>query len=159
MKEHINLTEQQRGDIDEYTQAHHTFIGVSNKFPVDKRETILFGQWSAKDILAHIIGWEWHSIQKVKAVQEGVVPVFIDNIDKYNEESVAKFRGLDWDSVYLQLLESGVDMIQTYSQVSPGLWNHQLDSNSEHTIRGFLAEETEHLTGEHLVQLKEHIPE
>lgn len=153
------MVEQQRSAIDEYTKAHDTFIDVLNKFPVSKRYIILFGQWSAKDILAHIIGWERHSIQKAKVVQEGVAPIFIDNIDKYNEESVANFRDLDWDSIYLQLIKSRENMIETYSQLSPNLWGYQVDSNPEHTIRGFLAEETGHLMGEHLAQLKEYISE
>lgn len=53
--------------IKEYKKAREKFLEAVNRFPKSKRMVKLFGTWSIKDILAHIIGWERLSVEKVKA--------------------------------------------------------------------------------------------
>lgn len=43
--------------IKEYKKAREKFLEVASLFPKDKRMVKLFGIWSIKDMLAHIIGW------------------------------------------------------------------------------------------------------
>ncbi len=52
------------------------------------------GDWSVKDVLAHVAIWEGESLRHLPAVAEGLRPPRYGGIDAFNEREVAATRHL-----------------------------------------------------------------
>lgn len=63
--------------------------------PAD-HDTVFLGIWSIKDLLAHLAGWDFTTVEAVRDVLAGRVPVFYDHYDhdwqSYNAALVAKYK-------------------------------------------------------------------
>lgn len=130
--------------IDKYKEARNRFIETVNRFPEDKRTSIIFGTWSLKDVISHIIGWEEVSMDKVKAVKNGESTAWIDNVDQQNDKVVNESRSKNWEEVYTDLIRSGEKMIKEYQSLPPALWAKQAGPDPKFNPMRFLERETQH---------------
>jgi len=140
--------------IKNYKKARKVFIDVISLFPENKRLAVIFGSWSLKDIMAHIIGWERLSIEKVKAVKNGNLPKWIDNVEKQNIKIVDKYKNKSWSGVYEELIKSGNEMIREYESLPVDLWTKQAGPNPQYTPQRFLEQETKHYQSSHLQKIE-----
>ena len=141
--------------IKEYQSARLIFISAVEKFPESRRDEILFGDWSLKDILVHITAWEKASIQKINNLLEHKKPSWISDVDKFNETSTREKSGASWDQIYQDFLNTGEQMIATYQKLPDDLWKQQTGPNPKFTPERFLEAEAHHYQGDHLVQIKQ----
>ena len=56
----------------------------------------IFSEWSLKDLIAHIIGWEREAIIRYNAYLEGPSENVRYNINSFNKKSVASRKHLSW---------------------------------------------------------------
>ena len=56
--------EQLRKDeiLSSITQARRKILDVAYTLPPEKRNTVFLGEWSARDLLAHLIGWDYTNL-------------------------------------------------------------------------------------------------
>jgi len=63
--------------------------------PTD-RNTVFLGVWSVKDVLAHLVGWDFANMDAVHSVLEGRLPAFYEYHDHdwqtYNALLVARYK-------------------------------------------------------------------
>lgn len=78
-----------------------------------KQDEIFLGVWSIKDLLAHLVGWDFTNLEAAKAILAGKTPNFYSYHDRdwksYNARLVAEYKKDD----FADLLSSVEDSHQT----------------------------------------------
>ena len=99
---------QQRKDniISALTQARRKILHVAYTLPPEKRDEVFLGVWSAKELLAHLVGWDYTNIEATKSILSGELPEFYSHHDRdwasYNALLVERHKIED----YAELLHS-----------------------------------------------------
>jgi hypothetical protein len=99
---------QQKKDdiISALSQARRKILKVAHILPSDKRSEVFLGVWSAKDLLAHLVGWDYTNIEATKSILSGELPEFYSRHDRdwasYNAFLVERHKTED----YAELLHS-----------------------------------------------------
>jgi len=67
------------------------------------QDTVFLGVWSVKDLIAHLIGWDFANLAAAKDIQAGKLPEFYAHYDEdwktFNAESVAKYKRDDFEEL------------------------------------------------------------
>jgi len=67
------------------------------------QDTVFLGIWSVKDLIAHLIGWDFTNLATAKDIQAGKLPEFYAHEDKdwktFNAELVAKYKRDDFEEL------------------------------------------------------------
>ena len=99
---------QQKKDniISALTQARRKILHVAYTLPPEKRDEVLLGVWSAKEMLAHLVGWDYTNIEATKSILVGELAEFYSHHDRdwasYNALLVERHKTED----YAELLHS-----------------------------------------------------
>jgi hypothetical protein len=90
----------------ELADARRKTLDLAHSLPPEKRNQVFLGFWSIKDLLAHLIGWDYTNIQATRELLEGERPEFYSYHDRdwrsYNARLVERYKK---DS-YAELLSS-----------------------------------------------------
>ncbi len=140
--------------IDQFKQARNDFLKIANQISSDKREIVCAGDWTAKDILSHLIGWADFQNTVLKNVLEGKQPENLSNVSEYNESSVKKRRTQFWNKIVSELIKSTNYLINQYQKLPEDLWNKPIWKDKKTTPVKLIKIETRHYQGEHLEQIK-----
>ena len=75
--------EQLRKDeiLSSITQARRKILDVAYTLPPEKRNRVFLGEWSARDLLAHLIGWDYTNLEAAKSILAGKLPLFYSHRD------------------------------------------------------------------------------
>jgi hypothetical protein len=63
-------------------EVRQQLLDTASCIPLEQHEQVFLGIWSIRDLLAHLIGWDYSNIEAIKAVSEGRLPAFYAHIDK-----------------------------------------------------------------------------
>ena len=63
-------------------QARRRILDLAYTLPPERRDEVFLGVWSVKDLLAHLIGWDYANRDAVKSVLEGELPQFYAHHDR-----------------------------------------------------------------------------
>ena len=78
--------------------------------PTESTDTTFLGEWSAKDMIAHLIGWDYANIEAVHAILNDRLPAFYAYHDhdwrSFNAELVGLYRLEDYDALLQAARES-----------------------------------------------------
>jgi uncharacterized damage-inducible protein DinB len=75
------------------TTARRKILDAAHALPPEKQDEVFLGVWSVKDLLAHLIGWDYTNMEAVKSILEGELPEFYAHQDR------------DWQSYNSMLVE------------------------------------------------------
>ena len=82
--------------ISELADTRREILDAASPLPSDKQDEVFLGIWSAKDLLAHLEGWDFTNMEAVKEVLAGEVPDFYSYYDRdwksYNARLVAEYK-------------------------------------------------------------------
>ena len=93
---------QQKKDniISALTQARRKILHVAYTLPPEKRDEVFLGVWSAKELLAHLVGWDYTNIEATKSILSGELPEFYSHHDRdwasYNAFLVERHKTEDF---------------------------------------------------------------
>jgi uncharacterized damage-inducible protein DinB len=77
-------------------EARQSILAEAASLSDEQQNQIFLGIWSVKDVLAHLIGWDYTNLEAVKGVLEGQVPTFYEHHDRdwrtYNAMLVRKHK-------------------------------------------------------------------
>jgi hypothetical protein len=77
----------------------HAASGLS----LEAQDTVFLGVWSIKDLIAHLIGWDFTNLAAAKDIQAEKLPEFYAHYDTdwktFNAELVAKYKRDDFDEL------------------------------------------------------------
>lgn len=74
-------------------QARRKILDVAYVLPPEKQDEVFLGVWSVKDLLAHLIGWDYTNIEATKSILAGELPEFYSHHDR------------DWQTYNASLVE------------------------------------------------------
>lgn len=96
--------------ITQLTEARQKVITAASSLPPEKQEVVFLGVWSIKDLLAHLVGWDFANIEAVQAIQAGRLPEFYAHHDPdwrtFNSRLVAQFRQDDFRAMLSAVADS-----------------------------------------------------
>jgi hypothetical protein len=90
--------------------------------PAEKRNKVFIGIWSAKELLAHLAGWDFANLDAIKNVLAGKVPAFYAHHDRdwktYNAMLVANYKRDAFDELVTLVKNSQRQLIE-FAQTIP----------------------------------------
>lgn len=84
-------------------------LAVAGLQPEDAQRRAI-GDWSVKDIVAHIAAWEAEAANRLEMITSGreseIAYVEDDEVDEWNSRAVAERRTASWEEVLAELTEA-----------------------------------------------------
>ena len=78
-------------------------LRAASQLSLEVRNTAFLGVWSVKDLIAHLIGWDFTNLAAAKDIQAGKLPEFYAHYDRdwktFNAELVAKYKRDDFEEL------------------------------------------------------------
>ena len=87
-------------------EARQRILETAKALPPGKRDEVFLGKWSIKDLIAHLIGWDYTNIEAVKDIRLGRSPGVFQHWNPdwsaYNARLVKQYKREN----FTELLES-----------------------------------------------------
>ncbi len=81
-------------------QARRRILDVAHALPPEKQDQVFLGVWCVKDLLAHLIGWDYANVEAIKSILAGELPEFYSYHDRdwqtYNASLVDQYKKDDF---------------------------------------------------------------
>jgi len=98
------MTDEARSKKDEIVaaliQARRKILDVAYTLPPEKQDEVFLGVWSVRDLLAHLIGWDYTNVEATKSILAGELPEFYSHHDRdwrsYNASLVEHYKKDDF---------------------------------------------------------------
>jgi hypothetical protein len=102
--------------LGKFEKAYQDFVGVVDSLtPADFLRSL--GDWTPRDIVAHLIGWNRNILIGCQQIQAGISPFYHgDGLNDYrtiNAESIVRYDSTDRDAL-LRELAQGKDELTTF---------------------------------------------
>jgi hypothetical protein len=109
--------------IDRLVKARQNLVQVAQSVPEEQRGKAFLGSWCIKDLLAHLIGWDYTNHQAIQEILSGKSPAFFLQYDKdwqsYNARLVKQYRIEPFDALLAEAAESHAQWIEYLRALSP----------------------------------------
>ena len=106
--------------IEALLSARRKVLQAAQTLSPQQRDEVFLGLWSARDLLAHLAGWDVTNRQAVQEILAGQRPSFWQYQDRdwqsYNARLVAQYRRDDWAELLALVDEQHralIDFLQT----------------------------------------------
>lgn len=104
------------------TRARKAIIDAARELPEAKRDEIFLGKWSVKDLLAHLVGWDYTNLNSVKEIREGKTPRVFEHWNPdwaaFNARLVKQYKQDDW-STLLDAVDESHHALRTLLERTP----------------------------------------
>lgn len=90
-------------------EARECILAAASVLPVEKQDEIFLGVWSVKDLLAHLVGWDFTNIEATKEILDGKLPSFYAHHDRdwrTYAGLVVQYKKDDWAELLSSVEES-----------------------------------------------------
>ena len=108
-------------------RARACILAAAAALPAEKRDEVLLGVWSMKELLAHLVGWDYTTIWAAREIWAGTRPSFYDHRDRgwksCNAELVARQRTEGWAAMVSLVAESHRRLIEYVLSVPPEVFD------------------------------------
>lgn len=89
---------------DRLARAFDTFHEVASQLdPAARERAGVCGFWSSKDVIAHLIGWDWEAARRLQAFMSGPTEDLTYDLAAFNAGSVVARQYLSWDEILVEL--------------------------------------------------------
>ena len=124
-----------------------------DRFPIDRREDVLFNQWGLKDVLAHISGWNLQRVKELEDFIKGNKIEVINNFDEFNHRRVNERKFSTWEIVYGEFITSCTNLVKSFHSIPDNLINKKIWEDKSHTPLKWFDIDLSHLK-EHFDDIK-----
>ena len=84
------------GIISGFVVARSKILEAASSLSPQAQDEVFLGEWSVKDLLAHLEGWDYTNLTAVQEILEGRKPGFWQHYDRdwksYNAQLVAEYK-------------------------------------------------------------------
>lgn len=102
-------------------ETRAAILHIASQLSPVAQDTVFLGVWSIKDLLAHLIGWDFTNLAAAKDIQAGRLPEFYARYDKdwktYNAELVEKYKRDDFEELLALVRDSHSKLIEYLESV------------------------------------------
>ncbi len=103
----------------ELAAAYTRFFQIAARLEPEQRDRAgVCGEWSPKDVIAHLIGWD-KALQTFITNSDGFKPAPLYDVNTFNAKSVAERRHLTWKEIIDALESSHTGLQQALTTVTP----------------------------------------
>jgi len=85
-------------------------LDAASSLSAAEQDEVFLGVWSVKDLLAHLVGWDFTSLEAAKAILAGKIPSFYSYHDRdwetYNARLVAEYKRDDFANLLSSVEDS-----------------------------------------------------
>jgi hypothetical protein len=96
-------------------------IALAQSVPPEKRDEIFLGVWSCKDLLAHLVGWDFTNTDSVKEIRQGKVPTVFKHWNPdwqaFNAQLVKQYKRADWNEMLAAIRASHRALIEFLEKI------------------------------------------
>ncbi len=82
--------------VAEAIAARRDLLDAASALTEADEDTVFLGQWTVKDLLAHLVGWDYANLEGIEAILAGRLPAFYAHYDPdwraFNARLVGEFR-------------------------------------------------------------------
>jgi hypothetical protein len=91
-------------------EARRSILDEAAALPPKRQDEVFLGTWSIKDLLAHLVGWDYTNIEATSELLSGKLPSFYKYRDPdwrtYNARLVAQYKCDDFSELLSSIEES-----------------------------------------------------
>jgi len=92
-----------------------------------ERDTIFLGIWTVRDMLAHLVGWDYANLEAAKSVLAGKLPAFYGYKDRdwqtYNAMLVKKYKNNNFRELRATVRRSQKKLVDYVQTIPPEYFN------------------------------------
>jgi hypothetical protein len=107
--------------IAELRETRKKTLEVASALSPAQQDEEFLGFWSVKDLLAHLVGWDYANVEAVDAILAGRVPDFYSyhghDWRTFNARLVAEYKRDDFDALVASMEESHQKLVQLLETV------------------------------------------
>jgi hypothetical protein len=96
-------------------EARECILAAASAVPPEKQDEVFLGVWSMKELLAHLVGWDYANLQAAQEILGDCLPSFYAHHDRgwksYNEGLVVQYRRGDYDELLASVEGSHRELI------------------------------------------------
>src|SRR5512139_3649827 len=109
--------------ITRFTETRRELLEAAAELPPEARDEVFLGTWSVRDLLAHLVGWDYTNLEAARELVSGRQPTFLSRYDDdwktYNAALVAKYKHNDWGEMLSALEESQHRLVSFLKSLPP----------------------------------------
>lgn len=113
--------------VSSLVETRQKLLTEISSLPNEQSDQVFLGIWSVKDLLAHLIGWDFANLEAVKSVQDGQVPTFYEHHDRdwqtYNAMLVEKYKKNSVGELLTRAKTSHEKLIKLLQTIPPENFN------------------------------------
>jgi hypothetical protein len=68
--------------ISDLTAARDAVLAAARALRPEEQDRVFLGTWSAHDIVAHLVGWDYANREAIEAIRAGRLPAFYEHYDR-----------------------------------------------------------------------------
>lgn len=148
--------------IHSLSEARQKILQVAAAVPPERRDEVFLGEWSVRDLLAHLEGWDYANADAVFDIRSGQNPRLFKHWNpdwtQFNARLVRQYKLEDWDEFIATLDESHAALMRLLNSVPPEEYQKDFGARNSRgrivTIAVHLQAEIED-ENEHYQQLEE----
>lgn len=108
-------------------EVRSSILAEASALRAEERDIVFLGIWSIKDLLAHLVGWDYTNIEAAQNVLSGKVPEFYTQRDRdwqtYNALLVKKYKRDSFDELLTLTKDSQHKLIEFLETIPPAAFN------------------------------------
>lgn len=143
-------------NLREFEQIKNEVVEIIGAFPEKSRSKILFGEWSLKDVVAHLSNWIEHDKGCLEKLKMGQEPKWEPDFDEFNMKGVEARKGWSWQKVFDEFLILNEELYKLYYSLPENLWDKPIWKGYGLTARKFILKDIEH-KNDHLEELRKYL--
>ncbi len=101
--------------LNDFIEVRQNILELASDCPTDLQDKVFLGTWSMKDLIAHLVGWDYTNMKAAHAVEHGKLPDFYTYIDKdwssYNALLVIQHKKDNYDQLLTCTQDSHQELV------------------------------------------------
>lgn len=102
-------------------------LELASSMEPQQHDEVYLGTWSARDMLAHLAGWDETNISAAGEILSGDIPSFYEHFDKgwagYNSRLVSQYSRSDFSELLSLIKTTHSRLLQAIDEIpAPDLW-------------------------------------
>ena len=102
-------------------EARNQILDIASGLSPEKQDEIFLGTWSIKDLLAHLVGWDYTNIESIEDIRSGKPLQVLERYDpdwaQYNADLVEKYGEEDFGKLFDVIQWSHQELIQFIEKI------------------------------------------
>jgi len=104
-------------------EARKQIVDLASELSPEKQDEIFLGTWNIKDLLAHLIGWDYTNIESIEDIRSGESLQVLERYDpdwaQYNADLVENYGEEDFRKLIEAIRRSHQELIEFIETIPP----------------------------------------